>query len=92
MILVRVRYQQWERFWSQFTSAGAERRREHGCRGVQVFRDADDAHMAVLLFDWDRAAFEAFRADPEVQATMRDGGALGPPDAVFLEIVETLPA
>jgi quinol monooxygenase YgiN len=92
MILVRVRFDDWDQFWSQFTSAGAKMRRSHGSRGVQAFRDAEDAGAAVLLFDWDRAAFDAFRADPQVQATMRAGGALGPPEATFLEPVGELPA
>jgi quinol monooxygenase YgiN len=92
MIAVRVRFEEWGRFWDVFTTAGAERRREHGSQGVRVFRDADDPAVALLLFDWEREAFEAFRADPDVQATMRSGGATGPPEATFLEPVATLDA
>lgn len=92
MVLVRATIGEWEQFWRQFTSAGADRRREHGSRGVTVFRDADDPHAVLLLFDWEREAFEAFLADPEVQATMRAGGTTGPPEPRFLEPVGELPA
>ncbi len=92
MILVRVQFGQFEQFYAQFTGTGAELRRRHGSRGVRVFRDAGDEHRAWLLFDWDRGAFDAFRADPEVQASMRAGGATGPPEVFPLDVVAELEA
>jgi quinol monooxygenase YgiN len=92
VILVRVQFADFEQFYAQFTSAGAELRRRHGSRGARVFRDAADEHRAWLLFDWDRDAFDAFRADPEVQASMRAGGATGPPEAFPLEEIGELEA
>ena len=84
MVIVRVRFGDWEQFWRQFTTVGADRRREHGSRGVRVFRPVDDPQAATLVFDWDHDAFERFRADPDVQASMRAGGALGPPEVEFV--------
>ena len=46
--------------------------------------DADPSTVYVL-FDWEsREAFEAFRADPEVRASMAASGTLGPPEFTFL--------
>ncbi len=92
MILVRVQFGDFQQFYDQFTTGGAELRRRHGSRGVRVFRDAADPHRAWLLFDWDQEAFDAFRADPEVQASMRSGGAQGPPEAFALDAVAELDA
>jgi hypothetical protein len=91
MILVSVDIAEWERFWSVFTSAGQEKRTEHGSNGVQVFRETDDPTKVWFLFDWDRDRFEQFLADPEVPPTMRSGGAQGPPAARFVEPMGELP-
>jgi hypothetical protein len=92
VILVRVRFGDWDKFWSAFTAAGADRRREHGSSGVRVLRNADDPGEAWLLFDWERERFEAFLADPAVRETMKSGGVLGPPEVRFVEQVGELPA
>ncbi|HEU4403814.1 MAG TPA: hypothetical protein VFS43_00760 [Polyangiaceae bacterium] len=92
MVLVRVRFRDWAQFWSVFTQAGAERRREHGSSGVRVLRDADAPGEAWLLFDWERERFERFLADPLVRETMTSGGALGPPEVRFVDQVDELPA
>lgn len=92
MVLLRVRFGDWAQFWSVFTGAGADRRREHGSSGVRVWRSADDEHEAWLLFDWPRERFERFLADPAVRETMKAGGALGPPEVRYVERVDDLPA
>jgi hypothetical protein len=92
MVLARVRIGEYEQFWSVFATAGAERRREHGSAGGRVFRNEDDPHEVWLLLDWDRARFERFLSDPDVQETMRSGGAQGPPEVRFVELVGEVPA
>jgi hypothetical protein len=91
VVLGRVTIGEFEQFWSVFTTAGAEKRREHGSRGARVFRSADDPNEVWLLFDWDRAEFEGFLADPEVLPTMRSGGAQGPPEVRYVEPAGELP-
>ena len=47
MILATTKFADWDRFWSVFSTAGAEKRAEHGCKGALVFRD-DAAPDSVL--------------------------------------------
>jgi heme-degrading monooxygenase HmoA len=91
VVLARVTIGEFEQFWSVFTTAGAERRREHGSQGARVFRNQDDPNEVWLLFDWDREQFKAFLADPEVPGTMASGGAQGPPEVRFVEPAGELP-
>lgn len=91
MILAQVTFSDWQRFHEQFTTTGAELRRRHGSRGVRVLRAAGEEGVAFLLFAWDAEAFDRFRADPEVQASMQAGGAAGPPIVHAVEPVDQLP-
>jgi len=49
-------------------STGAEKRREHGCRGAHVFRDPDDHDRVWVFFDWSHEDYDSFLSDPEVPA------------------------
>lgn len=91
MILVRVKISDFDRFWSVFESAGAEKRAAYGSGGATVYRNEDDPNEVVLLFDWDRGRFEEFMSDPAVRETQRSGGAQGPPVATFLSEPRQLP-
>ena len=53
MILSTVRVEDFERFWNTFSTKGAEKRRQHGSKGSQVFRDPNDDNRVWVLFDWD---------------------------------------
>ncbi len=90
MILVRLKVGDWEQFWNVFTTEGAERRRDHGSAGVRVLRNQDDQTEAWLLFDWDRARYESFLAEPEVQEMIKKAGAEGQPEVRFVDHVEDL--
>jgi quinol monooxygenase YgiN len=68
-----------DRFLEIFETIGAEKRREHGCRGARVYFDPDDAHRAWSVFDWDAQDYEGFLADPEIPAIARELGLLAPP-------------
>ena len=92
MILARVKVGDFERFWSVFQSAGAEKRRQYGCEGARVFRNEEDPAEVVLLFDWDRARFEDFMSDASVRETQRSGGAQGPPEVTYITQAGELPA
>lgn len=74
-----------DRVSETFTTRGAAKRREHGSRGSQVFRNADDPDEVIIVFDWDRPGIEAFIADPEVAEVFKAAGFKGPPSFTFLE-------
>ena len=85
MIVTRVRFQDFDRFWGTFSGPGAEKRAEHGSRGARVLRNADDPQEALVIFDWDREGFEAFMKDPEAPEIMASAGLQGPPQPTFVE-------
>jgi quinol monooxygenase YgiN len=39
--------------WREVFDADAEGRKEAGCRGARVFRNADDPEEVVVLFEWE---------------------------------------
>lgn len=84
-ILVTVTVDSFDHFLHTFETRGLALRQKHGSHGAQVMRHADDEERVSLLFDWEPAEFQAFLADPEVQASMRAGGTLGPPQIQFLD-------
>jgi heme-degrading monooxygenase HmoA len=87
-ILAEVRVEGLDRFLAVFPTAGLERRTCHGSLGAEVLADAEDNDRVFVLIDWrDRAAFEAFLADPEVGPTMARGGAKGRPS--FTPVTKT---
>jgi quinol monooxygenase YgiN len=68
-----------DRFLEVFETVGAEKRREHGCRGARVYFDPDDAHRVWSVFDWDAKDYDEFLADPEIPAIARKLGIQAPP-------------
>ncbi|RKN51067.1 hypothetical protein [Micromonospora endolithica] len=79
MIVTIIRITDRARFLEVFTTIGAAKRREHGCRRAQVFFDPNDAHRAWSIFDWDAKDYEGFLADPEIPALARQLGLQSPP-------------
>lgn len=55
-----------ERFERIFSTKGAEKRRQHGSKGAQVFRDPNDQGRVWVVFDWDAEGWQSFASDPEV--------------------------
>jgi hypothetical protein len=43
MILATTKVADFDQFLETFSTKGAEKRKEHGSKGSQVFRDPDDA-------------------------------------------------
>lgn len=79
MILATVQIEDFDRFWSVFSSKGADKRRQHGSNGAQVFRDPTDADRIWVVFDWDPESYTRFMSDPEVPAIFREAGLTGKP-------------
>jgi quinol monooxygenase YgiN len=90
--VARVRIADFDQFIETFSTRGLNKRREHGCRGVRVFRSSDDPNQLINVFDWDRADVEAFMADPEVPAIMAEAGLEAPPEFTFVELAAELEA
>ena len=85
MILAKARVEDYERFASVFTSAGADLRSKHGSNGAQVFRNADDGNEVWVLFDWSRDDYTRFLGDPASREVMGQAGLQGPPESIMLE-------
>ena len=81
MILVTAKIEDFDRFWQTFSTKGAEKRRQHGCKGARVFRDPDEKDRVWAIFEWDEEGWRDFIADPEVPAIFQEGGVQGRPKA-----------
>lgn len=79
MILTTAQIEDFERFWGTFSTKGAEKRKQHGSKGSQVFRDPNDDHRVWVIFDWDEEGFGNFVSDPDVPAIFQEGGVQGRP-------------
>lgn len=79
MIVTVAKVTDLDQFLETFSTSGAEKRREHGCRGSQVFLDPDDPDRVWVAFDWDEKDYEGFLADPEIPAIARQLALQAPP-------------
>ena len=80
MILSTVRVEDFERFWNTFSTKGAEKRKQHGSKGSQVFRDPSDDSRIWVLFDWDEEGYQKLLADPEMPGIFQEAGLEGKPE------------
>ena len=81
MILATTKVKDLDRFVSIFSTKGAEKRRQHGSKGAQLFRDPNEADRVWVLFDWDAEGWQSFVSDPEVPPIMQEAGHKGKPQA-----------
>jgi quinol monooxygenase YgiN len=81
MVLATSKIEDFDRFWSVFSTKGAEKRKEHGSKGAQVFRDPNEEGRIWVVFDWDQAAFNEFLEDPAMAEIFKEGGLQGRPQA-----------
>jgi hypothetical protein len=79
MILATTQVEDFDRFIEVFSTKGADKRREHGSKGAQVFRDPNEDGRVWVLFDWDADGWKSFVSDPEVPPIMKEAGHKGPP-------------
>ncbi len=81
MILATTKVEDLDRFVSIFSTKGAEKRRQHGSKGAQLFRDPNEADRVWALFDWDAEGWQSFVSDPEVPPILQEAGHKGKPQA-----------
>ena len=74
MILTTTRIEDFDRFWSTFSTKGAEAK-QLGSRGSRVFRDPNDDHRLWVVFDWDEEGYENLLADPRSRRSSSEAAA-----------------
>ena len=84
MILSTVKIEDFDRFWSMFSTKGAEKRKQYGSGGSHVFRDPNDDDRVWVVLDWDEEGFNNFLSDPEVPAIFQASGLKGKPETAEL--------
>jgi hypothetical protein len=81
VILATAKVEDFDRFWNTFSTKGAEKRKQHGSKGANVFRDPNDPERYWVVFDWDEEGWQSFIADPDVPAIFQEAGMDGRPEA-----------
>ena len=84
MILATAKVEDFDRWLKIFSTKGAEKRKQHGCKGSTVFRDPNEGDRVWAVFDWDEGGWQNFVSDPEVPAIFQEAGAKGKPQAAEL--------
>jgi hypothetical protein len=74
MLLATTQVEDLDRFLEVFSTAGAEKRKQHGSKSALVFRDPSEDDRVWVVFDWDEQGWQSFVSDPEVPAIMRRAG------------------
>ncbi len=86
MILKTTQFEDWDRFLEVFSTDGADKRREHGCKGAEIFRDPNEADRVWAIFDWDEDGWTAFVTDPTVPPIMQRAGHKGRPQGAEFSV------
>ena len=80
MLLATTQVEDFDRFMEIFSTTGAEKRKQHGSKGVLIFRDPSEEDRVWVIFDWDLSrAGRASSSDPEVPPIIRAAGHKGKP-------------
>jgi quinol monooxygenase YgiN len=81
VVLATTQVEDFDRFMEVFSAGGAEKRKEHGCKGVMVFRDPSEEDRVWAVFDWDEEGWQSFVSDPDVPPILQEAGHKGRPQA-----------
>ena len=81
MLLATTQVEEIDRFLEIFSTKGAEKRSEHGCKGALVFSDPAEADRVWVVFDWDEEGWKSFVSDPAVPGIMKEAGHRDRPQA-----------
>jgi quinol monooxygenase YgiN len=81
MLLATTQVEDVDRFMEVFSTAGAEKRKEHGSKGAVVFRDPSESDRIWAILDWDAQGWQSFVSDPAVPAILAAAGHKGKPQA-----------
>jgi quinol monooxygenase YgiN len=86
MVLATTTFEDYGRFMEVFTTMGAEKRKEHGCKGAHIFRDPNDDDRIWAVFDWDEEGWKSFVSDPAVPPIMQQAGHKGRPQTASFDV------
>jgi len=81
MILLTTQVEDFDRFSEIFSTKCADKRKEHGSKGSNVYRDPNETDRVWVIFDWDMDGFQAFASDPETPGILQEAGHKGRPQA-----------
>jgi quinol monooxygenase YgiN len=81
MLLATTQVEDFDQFMEVFSTKGAEKRQEHGCKGATIFRDPAEEDRVWVVFDWDQQGWQSFVSDPAVPPIMKDAGHKSKPQA-----------
>ena len=84
MLLATTTVEDFDQFMKVFSAEGAEKRKQHGSKGVVLFRDLNQADRVWVVFDWDEQGWASFVSDPEVPPIMKQAGHKDRPQAAEL--------
>ncbi len=85
VLLARFKVKDYDAWITHFRAA-APHRAASGCKGVHLFRNADDGNDVTINFQWeDRGRAEQMFNDPAVQQRFVEAGVVGPMDVVWVE-------
>ena len=84
MLLATTTVEDFDRFMTVFSAAGAAKRKQHGSKGALVFRDPNEQDRVWVVFDWDQQGWQSFVSDPEVPPVMKEAGHKTRPQALTL--------
>ena len=74
MLLATTQVEDFDRFLKVFSTAGAEKRKQHGSKSALIFRDPSEDDRVWVVFDWDEKGWESFVSDPTVPPMLKDAG------------------
>jgi len=74
LFLATTKVEDFDRWWSVFSTTSLEKRKQHGSKGSHVFRDPNEEGRVWVLFDWDAEGWQNFVSDPEVPAILQEAG------------------
>jgi hypothetical protein len=74
LFLATSKVEDFNRWWSVFTTTSLEKRKQHGSKGSHTFRDPNEEGRVWVLFDWDAEGWQNFISDPEVPAILQEAG------------------
>ena len=84
MLLATTKVEDVDRFLTIFSTKGAEKRKQHGCKGSTVYRDPNEDNRLWAIFDWDEQGWKSFVSDPEVLPILKEAGHVGKPQMATL--------
>jgi hypothetical protein len=82
MLLATTTVADFDQFMKVFSGPGLEKRRSHGSKGAQVFRDLNQPDRVWVVFDWDENGWQSFVSDPTVPPVLKDAGHTSKPQAL----------